>query len=297
MKRKLVALLVIGAVLIGLAGCRWGRSASSALESSAPKVVDNPEAASEPVQEAAVKPLELPTYEVGGEKKTPVPIVKLGEPLEVGPVTFLVKAYSLTYSVARRQLPDGSLSQEAEPDWAATEFRITVENRSDGVLDLNQKKAYWIMDEDNLYKRYGFDPVINWFVVGYINRYLIIPEERVAEAYNYMPMDKALVAWMVNEKKIHPLPDKVLPGHTVEGSVVLTRGAEPNTYYLCFGNWLRKLAWGCVDLGTPEEMLRAAVVNIGPNPPTPWAQDRDIRISGENGYGPEGIEGAGRKLH
>ncbi|GAB6876907.1 hypothetical protein [Thermaerobacter litoralis] len=87
MKKKVLALVMIGTVLIGVTGCRWGRSEPSALESSAPKVVDNPEPASEPVQEAAVKPLELPMYEVIDQAEMKVPTARLGEELRIGPIT------------------------------------------------------------------------------------------------------------------------------------------------------------------------------------------------------------------
>ena len=246
MKRKLVALLVIGAVLIGLAGCRWGRSASSALESSAPKVVDNPEAASEPVQEAAVKPLELPTYEVGGEKKTPVPIVKPGEPLEAGPVTITVKANSLTYILASERLPDGSFTEE-KPDLPFTEFRVVVRNDGDGVLDLNHRKAYWITWQDYLFSRHGYDPRGSWTVAGLSqDNYLILPDERIAEELGYREADRVLIRWALAEKDVRLLPEKVYPGETVEGRIIFVTSvfSRKVPYYLCLGNWIRREAWG-----------------------------------------------------
>ncbi|GAB6875531.1 hypothetical protein [Thermaerobacter litoralis] len=275
--KKMVALLVIGTVLVAGTGCRAERAEQQVPppEQSAPTTTP---ADNEP---EALKPLELPLYEVGGKDEPKVPMAKLGETLEVGPVRLTVVANSLLYMKIREKLPDGSLSEE-RPDMPITEFHVTIENHGDGVLDLHPRKAYWIADKDNLRKKYGFDPMINWFVAGFHDggRYLILPDQQLAEELRYQDADKKIVKWIIEEKGLRMLPETVLPGQTAAGSIVFTYMAHAIDsaidYYLCFGNWVQKRAWACVQLGTMEDLLEQAVQTVGPNPPRPWSDEHII---------------------
>lgn len=100
------------------------------------------------------KALELPMFEVIDQKDLQMPTAKLGEPLQVGPVSLRV------------ELADGFYWPfENEHKRAVYGFRVTIENKGNGALDLNPKTAYWITEEEQLQTR-SIDPRVNWFVVA-----------------------------------------------------------------------------------------------------------------------------------
>ncbi|QIA27368.1 hypothetical protein DYI95_007325 [Thermaerobacter sp. PB12/4term] len=89
MVKKMVATVMIGAVLVGMAGCTWGRFESSVSEQPSEQVAGGSH--SEESEAVDAKPLELPMYDVIDQEEMKVPTAKLGEELQVGPVTVIAR--------------------------------------------------------------------------------------------------------------------------------------------------------------------------------------------------------------
>lgn len=270
MARRLAALLLVSLLFVGGCSLPWGKSAQP--QQGTPGTSEGSVAEQQPDQANGKEKLNLPMYGVGDAK---IPTVKLGEPLQVGPVTVTVTLDGATYE-------PNTLTK-----FALYRFHVAVVNEGKGTLDLNPRSAYWIADGETLKELGSFDQRVNWWVVGRRSdedpRLLIYPDPDVLRDLGYPKELLAKGLWATERlsPRAEPLPGEVPPGASAEGDILwwqfsakdVLAGLEMDPdehYYLFFGNWLEPKAWGRIDLGPLPKLYEALVKQVGPNPPEAW---------------------------
>lgn len=264
MPRHLIALVLALLLLVG--GCSVLRGNAPQPEQGTPAEAGKSVADQQPGQTERKETLELPMYDVTDAK---LPTAKLGEPLQVGPVTLTVTLNGATYF----------------DTFGLFRFHVTVTNKGDGSLNLDPRIAYWIASESILKAEGPLDPRKNWYIVGRRvdgSRLLIYPDPKLMQDLGY-PDDLIIKGYWAVERldpPAAPLPQEVPPGSSMQGDIllwhnadreILALGINPDEHhYLFWGNWLEPKAWGRIDLGSLPNLFDALVKQVGPNPPEPW---------------------------
>ena len=289
-KRSIIATTVGSLILVSTLGLLWVSAQSHNDKTSFPGVSNaSPSSTGANDFNSAPRVKNLAEYDIPSQLDR-IPTARLGENLSVGDITVSVSPHGLTYLTGSLR---GNGNERRAMTLFAISFMVHIKNDSGADLVLDHRKSYWVAPDSELETDFAQK---NWFVVGSVSsmRRLILPDPQMMYDYRYevLPVE---VARLAKDNGLHSLPERVKSGEEGSGSIIMLHFDEgPEALSLFFGNWFDKKAWARIRLGTYSELMEFTLKSVGPNPPDPL---ESIIIGGDAGYGPEGIEGAGKRYH